>query len=440
MKRLYLAIINKFFRNKLEAEDSLIFYNGISKSIIVQGFSFFFIFISSVIMVRLAGIPEYGIYVNIFNWINLLTVISCFGMEDVVLALIPVELKKNNARAIISIVTRANKTILIVSLISSLLFIAIVFSGLVPSFNEYKNLWLLALVNIYLGSFIIVNQQTLQAFNRFYVSQAIDKILKPSLLVLLLSTFWFSRKNIDARTLIIFNITVLTICCVVLLLFVRSTLNKLPKQARDVEKPPIFGANLYFVLISVFVLLKSRIIMMILGTMNQTEDVGILNIAYRLADFVLLPYMLIHAVVPQLFSSHKHSEVGYRKKLFQKSNQLILIGALPIMLFFVAFGKLVLKLYDPALQQYYTILLILCGSQFLYSVFGPCTALLMMQGKQKQAAWAMLLDIAINSLLFFAFIEWLGLMGAAVASFLGSLCYNILLRILVNRNLNATNT
>jgi O-antigen/teichoic acid export membrane protein len=315
-----------------------------------------------------------------------------------------------------------------------------VFSGLVPSFNEYKNLWLLALVNIYLGSFIIVNQQTLQAFNRFYVSQAIDKILKPSLLVLLLSTFWFSRKNIDARALIIFNIAVLTICCVVLFLFVRSTINKLPKQSREVEKPSIFGANMYFVLISVFVLLKSRIIMMILGAMNQTEDVGILNIAYRLADFVLLPYMLIHAVVPQLFSSHKHSEVGYRKKLFQKSNQLILIGALPIMLFFVAFGKLVLKLYDPALQQYYTILLILCASQFLYSVFGPCTALLMMQGKQKQAAGAMLLDIAINSLLFFAFIEWLGLMGAAVASFLGSLCYNILLRILVNRYLNATNT
>jgi O-antigen/teichoic acid export membrane protein len=391
-------------------------------------------------MVRLAGVSEYGIYVNIFNWINLLTIISCFGMEDVVLALIPVQLKKNNPGAVVSIVSKANKTIFLVSMFSTLIFTALVFSDLVPAFTQYKFLWLLALVNIYLGAFLIVNQQTLQAFNRFYLSQAIDKILKPSLLVLLLSTFWFARKNVDARMLILFNTGVLTICCLVLLFFVRSTLNKLPKKQNSVsERPSILGDNLYFVLISVFVLLKSRIIMLILGSLNFTDEVGILNITYRLADFVLLPYMLIHAVVPQLFSSHRYSEISYREKLFKKANQVILIGALPILLFFVAFGKLILKLYDPTLQQYYTILLILCGSQFLYSLFGPTTALMMMQGKQKQAALVMLLDIILNGLLFFLLTGWLGLIGAAVASFLGSLSYNILLRVLVDRYLRQDN-
>src|SRR5436190_20000714 len=122
MKRLYLAIINNLFQDQLAKEDSLIFYNGIKKSIIVQGFSYFFIFLSSVIMVRLAGVSQYGIYVNIFNWINLLTIISCFGMEDVVLALIPVQLKKNNPGSVVSIVAKANRTILLVSLLCGLVF------------------------------------------------------------------------------------------------------------------------------------------------------------------------------------------------------------------------------------------------------------------------------------------------------------------------------
>jgi len=435
MKRPYLAIFNKIFQDQLSGEDKLVFYNGIKKSIIVQGFSFFFIFLSSILMVKSAGVSNYGIYVNIFNWVNLLTIISCFGMEDVVLAEIPSRLSKSNGAGIFSIVTKANKTIFLVSLVSSLFFTMIVFAGLLPAFTPYKKLLLLALVNVYLGSFVIVNQQTLQAFNRFYLSQGIDKVLKPFLLILLLASFWFAGKLVDAQTLVIFNTIVLIICCLVLFYFVRSTLLKLPVQNVNGEKTLALGANLYFVLISVIVLLKSRIIMLIMGIQNQTDDVGIFNIASRLADFVLLPYMLIHAVVPQLFSRHRDSDISYRKKLFTKSNQVIALAALPIVLFFVLFGKLILRLYNPLLEQYYIILLILCASQFLYSLFGPTSALLMMQGKQKQAAFAMLVDIALNCLFFFLLVGWLGLTGAAWASFFGSLSYNVFLRLLVNRYL-----
>jgi O-antigen/teichoic acid export membrane protein len=60
----------------------------------------------------------------------------------------------------------------------------------------------------------------------------------------------------------------------------------------------------------------------------------------------------------------------------------------------------------------------------------------MMQGKQKQAAFALLADIILNCLLLFLFINWLGLTGVALASFCGSLFYNIVLRILVNRHLS----
>jgi len=437
MKRLYFAIANKFFKPELTAQDNFLFYRGIKKSLLVQGFSFFFVFVTSLLLVKTAGVTNYGIYVNIFNWVNVLAMISCFGMEDVVLAKIPVYVRQNKKTAIFNLVLTANKIIFFVSLFSSLVFILIVFSGFVPAFDQYKYLMLLAMINVYLSAFIIVNQQTLQAFNRFFASQAIDKILKPVLLILLLSSFWLADVNINARVLIIFNAVVLAICAVVVLFFLKNTLEKLPGEKNlAAEKTKLFGQNGYFLLISLLVLLKSKISMLILGSYNETDSVGILNITYRLSDFVLLPYLLIHAVVPQLFSSHAQSDVGYRKRLFHKSNLFIAVATLPIILFFVILGKPVLRFYDENLGQYFPILLILCGSQFLYALFGPSSALLMMQGKQRQAAFAMLFDIVFNCILFFLLIDWLGLVGVALASFFGSLFYNIFLRILVNKHLS----
>jgi O-antigen/teichoic acid export membrane protein len=437
MKRLYFAVTKNFFEKELIDEDNTMFYRGIKKSILVQAFSYFFVFISSLLFVKAGGVENYGIYVNIFNWISVLTIIGCFGMEDVVLVEIPVYIHKNKTRSIINLVYKANKVIFIASVLISIIFAIIVWFGTVKGFSGNRQLFLMALVNVYLASFITVNQQTLQAFNRFYVSQVTDKILRPFLLIIILCAFWFAGKNIDARLLIFCNTAVLAICAVIVLVFLKNTLGKLPQDKTDHPvKYKTLQQNGYFLLISLLFLLKSKISMLILGSFNEAISVGILNIAYRLSDIVLLPYLLIHSVVPQLFSSHIDSDVTYKRKLFQKSTRLTTIGALFIMLFFIFFGKTVLQFYNSGFGQYFNILLILCGSQFLYSLFGPSSALLMMQGRQKEAAFALVLDIVFNCLLFFLFINWFGLVGAAMASFCGSLFYNIILRIMVQRHLS----
>jgi len=437
MKRLYSAATKFFFPKELIDEDHAIFYQGIKKSIIVQAFSYFFVFLSSLLLVKTAGVNNYGIYVNIFNWVSLLTIIACFGMEDVVLAEIPAYLRKKNPGGVKGLVYHANKVIFIVSLLSSIIFGLIIATGTVKGFSENKNVFLIALVNVYFASFIIVNQQTLQAFNRFYASQVADKLLKPFLLIILLAGFWVAGKNIDARLLILCNTAVLIICAIVVFIFLQNTLAKLqPDKSKAPVKRKILEQNGYFLLISLFLLLKSKISMLILGGINDTTSVGILNIAYRLSDFVLLPYALIHSVVPQLFSGHQESDVFYKRKLFQKSTRVITVGSGIIILLIALLGKPILRFYDISLEEHYDILLILCGSQFLYSLFGPSSAFLMMQGKQKQAAIALLLDVVLSCLFFFILINRFGLVGAAWAAFCASLLYNIILRIMVSRHLS----
>jgi len=437
MKQLYFTMVKYFSAGELISEDHSILFRGIKKSVIVQVISYFFVFVNSIMLVRLAGVENYGVYVNLFNWISVLTIIGCFGMEDVVLAEIPLYLQKNSTGHIRNLINRANKLIFIVSVLVALLFAIIVSLGFLKGFSESSYLFLISLVNVYFAAFIIVNQQALQAFNRFYVSQGVDKIIRPLLLTIIIGGFWLARKNIDVQLLVLSNTAVFALAAIIIFGFLRSTVAKLPaSRSNDHVEKERFRDNGYFLLISLFFLLKSRIGMLILGGLNEPTSVGILNVAYRLSDLVLLPFILIHSVVPQLFSSRRETDATYRRKLFDKATLLTTIGSLIIVLFFIIFGRFVLKLYDDSFGQYVDILLILCGSQFLYSLFGPSNALLMMQGKQKQAAFALLADIILNCLLLFLFINWLGLTGVALASFCGSLFYNIVLRILVNRHLS----
>jgi O-antigen/teichoic acid export membrane protein len=432
--------VGNFFGNEHLKDEGVIVSVGLRKTMVVHFISSVLVFISSLLLVRFSTIPEYGIYIHVFNWISILVMVACFGLEDIVLVEIPLFSKNNNNGAIVGMLGRVNRLFFFIAFAVSVIFIGVVFLRLIPGLNEHRFLFLLSIINIYFGGFIILNQQALQALNKIYASQVADKIVKPFLMILALLTLYLLGKNIDAQLLIICNTIAVVAGAILVFVFLRNNLpkhnNALVREEKS-NKNTVVKAG-YFLAISLLILLKSRICMLLLGSLDNTADVGVFNIASRLADFVLLPYVLIHAVVPQLFARQSDSDVSYKKNTYTKITQLITFGSGLIMVMLAIFGKIVLSWYDASMVKYFDILLILCISQFLYSLFGPASAILMMQGKQKMAAIALVIDITVSSIVFFFFIDWFGLQGAAWATFSGSLLYNIILRWIVNRHLSAT--
>lgn len=438
MIKLVDVLVNPFFGNKLSDADKILLTRGLRKSVLVQAASTVLIFASSLLLVKIGTVSAYGIYVHVFNWVTILAVIACYGMEDIVLAEIPGLLKKNKLSNIAGLLRHVNKLVILFSILISIIFLIIVFSGVIGGLEQHKYLFLSAVINIYLIAFIFVNQQALQAFNRFYASQVADKIVKPLLIITFLSGLWFFYKKVDAGVLVICNTLALVICAGIVFVFLRNTVHsKEPAEHFSAGYKKIIEKSGYFLLISLFFLLKSRLSMLILGGLNDTDAVGILNITLRLADFVFLPFILIHTVVPQLFASHSDSQFLYKRELFNKITRLIAIGSGSIMIFMLIFGKQILGWYDSSIVKYYDILIILCASQLLYSFFGPCSAILMMQGKQKQAALSLLADLIFSSIIFFVLIKKFGLTGAAGATFCSSLVYNVILRVIVHRHLSS---
>jgi len=215
------------------------------------------------------------------------------------------------------------------------------------------------------------------------------------------------------------------------------TLRGISSSANEPDTRVILSGNpVYFFFISIIYLLSSKIGILILGVIGDNKSVGILNVLSRFADLVLLPYVLVHMVVPQLFSRHAGSDKFYRRRLFFQSTRLITICAAILSCGMIIAGKFILRFYDPVLEQFYQFLIILCISQFLFSLFGPCTAILMMQGRQKSTALCMFFNVLFDGLLYYILIKFYGLTGAVWATLGASLFYNITMRILVKNHLS----
>jgi O-antigen/teichoic acid export membrane protein len=429
----------KFLGKALQSSDAEKITQGIKKTITVQAASYLLVFISNILMVRVAGVQNYGMYVTVINWMSLLSVMACQGMEDVVLAEIPASITAGDFTNARKITVFANRVTFIGAAMAMLVFFVLTQTGWVPLFSNNKFVFYAALINVYLFGFIIVNQQALQAVNRFYASQLADKIIKPLLFTLLFGILYLTSVKFGAVTLITTTTIVQFICVLLVLFFLKDTFkHTLSCADGDAwEKPLRYGySNIYFFVISLLYLLKAKIAIFIFGFTGTIADTGIFNILSRLADFVIVPFFIIHTVAPQLFARHKEADKQYKKELFSRLTLISSTGAILVFAGIILLGKFLLGLYGNAMIGNYSLLLVLSAAQLLYSLFGPSSALLMMQGRQKQAAFILLADVAVSIILFIVFIKAFGLEGAVWATVFSVFIYNLLLRVMVNKIIN----
>src|SRR5882757_9874687 len=62
---------------------------GTLHSFLIQGASVLLVFVSNLWMVRSSGEDAYGLYVHVFNWVSILSVVVLGGQDDLALARIP---------------------------------------------------------------------------------------------------------------------------------------------------------------------------------------------------------------------------------------------------------------------------------------------------------------------------------------------------------------
>jgi O-antigen/teichoic acid export membrane protein len=411
-------------------------------SFLIQGFSVLFVFISSLLMVRASDPDSYGSFVNIFNWVSILGVVVLGGRDDLVLAELPRYRSERQAQ-LVRLVRSANCWVLL--------------AGLVAGFGLFAFLGVVPMIAVYLTAALGLNQLVLQALDHIRLSQVIEKLVKPLLLVggvlLLRSRF----AAFDTATLVDLSSVVLGICCVIVFYLVFRALREYgggsrgpgnevsTKEAQTDEKPTnealtneasgrLTGKTFWFFVISLFTLLSTRITMLIMpGHVSSPKDIGIFNISYRFADLLIFPFFLMHAVLPQLFARHAGTGRVYTQSLYSESNKLMVLLSLPLLVVNVAAGPFLLKLFGHDFSSGYAAMVYISLAQFLFSLFGPANTILMMQDREKHSAGCLVVYVSVLAATSWWLIPAESIGGGAIAILISSAVYNILLAVVVYR-------
>lgn len=403
---------------------------GTLQTFFIQGISVMLVFAGNLLLARWSGADAYGAYVHVFNWIGILSIAAIGGREDLVITEITKYRINDQPGSIMALIRTSNRHIFIAALLVNALFLTFIFIVPVKTLHENRMEFLIASAAVYFMAFLTLNQFILQSLDHIRLSQLVEKLIKPFLLILF---FLIARQltfQLDSTLLIVIADSAMGICCIVLTGLIIGATKEFRSSAKMApEKEDHTQKKVYFFLITLLTLLVTKICMLVLPYFAPQKDIGIFNISYRFADLIVYPYFLMHSVLPQLFARHAGSETAYNQSLYSESTRLMLLLSVPLLVLNIIAGRMFLGWFGNEFTEGYTALVLLSIAQFLFSLFGPANTVLMMQNKEKRSVVCLIVYVVVLFLTSIWLIPVLGITGGAISMLFSCLVYNIVLSV-----------
>ncbi|WP_348645300.1 lipopolysaccharide biosynthesis protein [Methylobacterium sp. BTF04] len=153
-----------------------------------------------------------------------------------------------------------------------------------------------------------------------------------------------------------------------------------------------------------------------LSLLMPPATVGLYFAATRIQQFVVFVHFAATAATAQRFTAtHAAGDRAGLARLVRLQAQLTLGATALIGLCVIAAAPLLLGLFGPEFRDSLPILAILVAGSIAASVFGPGEDLLNMLGGERLCAVVTVAMLGLAGALCFALIPWLGVVGAAIA-------------------------
>ena len=155
----------------------------------------------------------------------------------------------------------------------------------------------------------------------------------------------------------------------------------------------------------------------ILGIMSTATEVGLYNLASRIALLSMIVLQIVISVLsPKVAALYAKNEIKQLKQLIYNFTLLLAIVAIILVVGYTLFGLPVIRLWGEGFSQSYIYLLILMFGQFFATIGGTTGTILVMTNNEritgKIAISFMLITILLNFLLILKY----GGIGACIAT------------------------
>ncbi|HID97515.1 MAG TPA: flippase [Thermodesulfobacteriaceae bacterium] len=205
----------------------------------------------------------------------------------------------------------------------------------------------------------------------------------------------------------------------------------------EFDRAKLFRSSFPLLLVSMMHMIMASADTAILGIFNGSESVGIYSIALKigsLTNFILLAINTIAA--PKFAALYGQGDVLALEDLGRYFTKMGIVVALPIFLVIILAGRMILGFFGSEFTGAYSVLLILAAAQMANVSFGSVGYLLAMTGHEIVVRNITMISAVSNIGLNFILIPVYGITGAAAASAVSIVLFNILGVVMVYRKLS----
>ena len=398
-------------------------------------------FINGVLLARLLGPVEFGLYSLIFSIVNLTATLGGMGL--------PIFITREVATSFEHALWGQLKGQIRIAHLWTLLFTLTVLSFVLvlldANLMKLKMSWIVIIMATLLVPLIVLNQlraSILRGLDWVILADLPELLLRPFTMFILLVGLYFSNTATNIVTVLTIQSAVIVFALVVGTWWL---LTRQPEQVKySTSDPPPFswllGAVPFFG-IALIGMAESQVSLYVLGYLRGAKEVGLFQVANQIVGVISIGLVAVNMPLqPKLAAAWARTDKRQIQKLITETARIGTSVSLIAVLVILFFAEVVLRLYGSQYIESAYALKILAIGQLVNAVAGSCGILLMMTGQQRVVVLAMGLALLLNFGVAYLTVPLFGIIGAAFANTLGMILWNCLCVVYVIYRLDFNTT
>ena len=364
----------------------------------------------------------YGNYSLVFTLLQASTMIFALGLPNALINYLGLHSIKDHFSQFL--LRKGLKIIVFTAIIPSTIYFLLKDVIAFDVFHNYKLVSYITIVALTLP-FCIIHEFFLNFFiatKNFYKFNVFMFVIPNVLFLLLLLSFPIT-KDIQHYTILFYALSII-ITVVLESFFVFKKHTKVEIEKLTSKQIIQFSSPMMLSSLMLFLLNWTDVFM--LGSMTTENEVGIYNIAYKLASLSMLIIISMNVVLaPKIAQLYKSNQINELHSIIKKSTRLVILLTTPVVLLLIIFSDYILGFFGSNFTQGKTALVIISIGVLINVATGNVDQILNMTNNQKVLKNITIFGFFLNVILNYLLIPVYGINGSAAASLVTNAVFNI---------------
>ena len=397
-------------------------------------------FIMQVVFARVLGIEEFGLYSFVATLVMFISTMTILGIDKSIIRYLPQYTENKDINLLSSFVTWSLRKIFFSILAASILLLIFepVLALLPTPIGGILPFLMVALVVVNTPTNYIVG--ILLAMKKPVLSQFPLLMLKPFVIILcLIFAVFVMAIELDVADILVVNIFV---SMAVLMIYVgfffkyKKFKIKLANKEHG-SKREWWMTSVGFIGISISSLIISQTDIIMIGSLHASKDVALYAVASKISGLLTFFLVSVNTVVAPLISEYYHG--GKRAeliKIIDISSKIIILTTASAAFVLIFFAQYVLLIFGDEYVYAKDVLVVLCVGHCINALTGPVSYIMSMTGYQNYVVKILAVSCVINIILNWILINEYGIIGAAYATAIATIFWNLSMYLVVLKKLN----